>query len=474
MKQLKAMLRRFARRQDGGVAIFFGLAAVPVVLLAGASIDMISAMRFKAQLQKASDAAVLAAAARADLPKARRIELARQTFAANIGDAVPKEDFTVQIGKSTVTGDVKAKSGTMFMRMIGMNDMEVAAHAVARFGQNALELALVLDNTFSMRGSKITTLRTAAKNLVRSIHASATSSGASVKIGIVPFTRYVRLPKSYKNEWWLDAPSGRQWVARSCRWRTVWDWRKSNCRTVWTTCRRDGVSYRCKRKRCTWTRSNPRRKYECRGGYWRNYTWTGCVGSRKDPLFVTDGGYASDKVPGLHNREGYGASVCPREIVPLVEIDKKGIDGLLSTISRMKANGNNTYIPGGLKWGWHMLSPNEPLNEAAPYGKIKKAIVLMSDGENNVYADGSRKYHKDGRDAKRKANAILARLCTNIKKQKIHIYTVAFQITDADTRSAMKSCATDAGSYFDASDNAALLAAFDAIGRKLARIHLSE
>ncbi|HHN67873.1 MAG TPA: VWA domain-containing protein [Thermopetrobacter sp.] len=474
MKQLKTRLTRFAKRQDGAVAIFFGLAAIPVILLAGASIDMISTMRFKAQLQKASDAAVLAAAVRADLPKAQRIKLARRTFAANIGSAVPAKDFKVKIGKNTVTGDIKAKAGTMFMKMIGVNDMDVAAHAVANFGQNALELALVLDNTYSMHGSKIATLRRAAKNLVRTIHASATSSGASVKIGVVPFTRYVRLPKSWKGKWWLNAPSGRTWVARTCRWRTEWDWSKSNCRTVWRTCYRDGVGYRCKSTRCDWKRSNPRRVYRCSGGYWRSYTWTGCVGSRKDPLFVTDGGYATDKVPGLHNREGHGPNTCPKEIVPLIDVNKRGIGGLISTIGRMRADGDNTYIPGGLKWGWHMLSPNEPLKEAAPYGKIKKAIVLMSDGESTVYADGRQKYHKSGGGAKSRANAVLARLCTNIKKRKIHIYTVAFQITDPATRAAMKSCATDADSHFDASDNTALLAAFDSIARKLAQVYLSE
>jgi len=50
---------------------------------------------------------------------------------------------------------------------------------------------------------------------------------------------------------------------------------------------------------------------------------------------------------------------------------------------------SGTYLPTGLVWGWHVLSPGVPFTEGvAPgnqyYSRTIKAIVFFTDGENEV------------------------------------------------------------------------------------------
>ena len=48
-------------------------------------------------------------------------------------------------------------------------------------------------------------------------------------------------------------------------------------------------------------------------------------------------------------------------------------------------------IPAGLLWGWRVLSPTSPFTEGATYTDEKwvKAIVLLTDGENDVGQGGN-------------------------------------------------------------------------------------
>ena len=77
---------------------------------------------------------------------------------------------------------------------------------------------------------------------------------------------------------------------------------------------------------------------------------------------------------------------CPRPIVPLTN-DKSvidtAIDGMLSYYS------TGTFIPTGLVWGWHVLSPTEPFTEGIQpddpnYARTTKAVLLFTDGANVV------------------------------------------------------------------------------------------
>jgi phospholipase/lecithinase/hemolysin len=84
-------------------------------------------------------------------------------------------------------------------------------------------------------------------------------------------------------------------------------------------------------------------------------------------------------------------------------------------------------------------------------------------------------YHDEqGATAEAAADTITASLCENIKAQGITIYTVAFQVSDPDTETLLKNCATSPSYYFDAGSSTELTSSFSAIADKVAAVRLSK
>lgn len=118
------------------------------------------------------------------------------------------------------------------------------------------------------------------------------------------------------------------------------------------------------------------------------------------------------------------------------------------------------------------LPYTEGLSNADAQAKgVTKHLVLMTDGE-NVTSKSSGSGHHDGWDADA-GDATTAELCENIKNAGIVVHAIAFEVTDAGTKSMLQACATG-GNYYDASDAARLAQAFDAIAGKINQITLSK
>ena len=79
---------------------------------------------------------------------------------------------------------------------------------------------------------------------------------------------------------------------------------------------------------------------------------------------------------------------CPQAILPLRNAASKA--AIKSSIDAMIAYpATGTFIPTGLIWGWHLVSPGIPIRKASKpgdqhYDKTVKAIVLFTDGDNSV------------------------------------------------------------------------------------------
>lgn len=89
---------------------------------------------------------------------------------------------------------------------------------------------------------------------------------------------------------------------------------------------------------------------------------------------------------------------------------------------------------------------------------FKRFILLMTDGE---MTGNSNSWNSSLDDATRK-------ICTKAKNDGITIYTVAF-MAPAKGKSLLSFCATDASSYYEASNMASLIGAFEAIAAKAAQ-----
>jgi Flp pilus assembly protein TadG len=449
----------------GGVAIVFAFSLLSLLLVGLGAVDVTRAHNAKSRLQDGLDAAVLAAA--------RESEAGAQTISATGQDVLTahmrhyselsnlRSEF-VQNGvevHAKASGDVQpiflhvATGKTMTVRVEAVADMDV---------DTAVEIALVLDTTGSMAGTRISTLKTAAKDLVSKL---TTKGSKGVRFAVVPFGQYVNVGVARRNEPWVDVgPDYSTKTPQACQ-----DKRKT-CQTETYACTKynDGVPYSS-----TCTRSYNCKEEDLKPPYCPpprtdTFKFNGCVGSPAVPKNVEDRD-PTRRYPGIYN------VTCGSVLTPLTGSTssvKKAIDAL-------KPSGL-TYIPAGLAWGFNVLSPVTPFTEGGEYDPNnrdpRKVMVLMTDGENTVLMNHTNGKHdqqpKSGQRAV-EADKFTSQLCTNIKAQNIEVFTVAFEVTDPVTLKMLDDCASSREHYFQAKDSAGLMTAFDPIAAALQPLHLS-
>ena len=430
---------RIRKDERGTVGILFALAAVPAFVLFGGMTDLAYVNNQKAKVQAAIDAGTLAAMHKNNLTAAEARKVILNYLKSNFeNDGRIELDYdSLQVsvtepgrGQVKVHASIKAQVRTAFLGLIGIKRQDFTVTAEAKNGSAGLEVVMVLDNTGSMRGSKIRELRRAAKKLVKILKDMSASTGAStVKVGLVPFTSYVTVGRKMWNADWLDT---------------------SNCH--------------CSKS-----------------------AWEGVVGYREPDYDIKDQEYDAYKVPAIHSYYVYKwwkwyytyYTTPPKAIAPLRELDDDGVKKLNKEIDGMKASGW-TYIPAGLVWGWRVLSHKAPYTQGvddatANRKNIKKVIVLMTDGANTC-----KRYDKkvlNGRGYMRcgtsstEADKTMRRLCKNIKARDIGIVTVAFDVRSRRIKDLLAECA-NLGSYDPSSGE--LESVFGTIARKISRLYLSK
>lgn len=460
-----ASFKRFTADCKGNTAVMFALAFVPLLIGAGAAIDMVQTNQTLTVLQGASDAAAIAGGSSNLTSDSALQTVVEDYLKANNAiaalDSIDKIESKLDKAARTFTVSIKGKRKTTLMNLAGIDTMDLQASSEVNLGGDGLEIALVLDNTDSMNsGGRLSALKTAAKLLVDEVMKTK-DTGAYVKVGVVPFSNYVNVGMSRRNKSWMDVDADASVTGPTC-WNTYPDATKFNCRQEPDI--QDGVSLGSTHEVCDWNYGTP---VEQCGTTTSTTKWYGCVGSRSEPMDESIG-TVSSPYKGMMN------TGCTSEIVELTDNKTKldnTIDGLVAT--------GNTYIPAGLLWGWHMLDSEEPLSVAKTASAIKemggtKAIVLMTDGQNTLapYAP----WHWDGAGTSdwAKGDAKMATLCENIKNDGIAVYTVAFMVTEPTAISLMASCATDPSKAFTAESAAELAEVFKDVGQSLTAMRLSK
>lgn len=161
----------FGRDRRGNVAMLWGLMGAGLIGLIGLTVDFTRAQAIHNQLQNAADGAALAAARMpANVSLADRTTAARAFFNAEASDYGPGASFSLSpVGTQGYRVDASTEMEGSLSRLISNEDWMIDVESEAVRGGVNLEVALVLDTTGSMSGSKITSLRTAATNLVNTI-----------------------------------------------------------------------------------------------------------------------------------------------------------------------------------------------------------------------------------------------------------------------------------------------------------------
>lgn len=450
-----SLLKSYKSNTKGGIAISFAVAMLMVLVCVGTALDFSMAQSSRMKMQDTADTAVLVAAKSGETVQSALLSIAQEVVNMNnqTGTAVTTTLNLTTNGRVRV--NVAGQYNTYLMGMFGRPTVNIDVVSEAPLGSSEpVNIALVLDTTGSMAGTKLSSLKTAATNLITLLDGY---NNDSLKVSVVPFGQYVNVGMSRRNASWIDVPADTSTTgAEVCRMRRPVTGR-SNCRTVPATCRNGGGQpYSCTRTVCDYTYGTPVQSCSTPT---RTSRWYGCVGSRNVP-WNQRVAYSDRKIPGLMNVH------CGSEMRPLTT----NMNAVKSTINSLNARGW-TYIPSGIAWGWRTLDTNEPLTEArGPYAaNTKKVMIIMTDGANTKSKNGN----KHGGNNVVNANRTTKDMCTNVKNSEIDVYTIAYDISDNATKNLMRNCATDASMYFDASNAAELNAAFEEIGRNLIRVRLT-
>ena len=470
MRSLPRSLSRFAKRfadsRKGTVAMIYGLALLPTIAAVGCGVDMTRALVVKMRLGEALDAAGLAVGGSVGLTQAQMTQRAQAFFYANYPDPELGDVTGLTVATSgnngelvTVTGS--ARVDTAFMKLFGINYLDVNVNVQVTRATTGIELALVLDNTGSMAQSgKITALKNAATTLVNTLY-GANATSTTVKMAVVPFSMTVRAdPTQAVNGGWMDS-LGQSSTAKA---------NFNNGEYAFSIMNKmQGQTW----KGCVEVRPSPYEETDTAPS-------AGTPNTRWNPFFEPDGpdgdsnynDYLSDNLPNgtqnptaemrLQNSSKYTnkSSTAPQggcdlaTVTPLTNVKQT----ILTAINAMVTTGY-THVSVGAGWGWRTLSPTPPYTEGTFYGDPNwmKAMVLMTDGLNTTPYNNS--FHKsdytafnflvrnqlgttNGPASETEQDNRTALVCTNIKNAGIRLYTILLMESSSRAQNLMEGCAS--------------------------------
>jgi Flp pilus assembly protein TadG len=464
-----ASLRAFCADRRGNIAILFGLLLVPLVGAMGVALDYSFANQGRTQMQAALDLTGLALSKMMPLTQADLETQGRKIFLTNLGSTpltIKEANVAEQLTITPDTGKLTLSVNTEYpIRMAGVlsklmpPDIPVSSTTEVVWGQGKVEVALALDNTGSMAGSKLTQLIAASHNLIEILKNAAKDPG-DAKVAVIPFGYQTR----------VDANANRTstWI----RW-DLWEEVNGSCSTNGST------KTICQTAHCSSSRYSTQSDCTSNGRTWYNAgTWTpkdhsnwgGCIQDRdKDPSLdydVNDTGVSgtTTKFPAA---EGCGSLAT---VMPLsynwgdtTSIDPATLHGKINSMNAV----GNTNVTIGLHWAFQMISPTGtlPFSQGAAYGteKLTKYIIILTDGDNT----------QDRFYANNNGGVIDLRTtaaCNAIKAKDIKIYSIRVISGNA---ALLRDCATDPSMYFEVTDASQLQSVFNTIGATIANLHLA-
>ena len=482
MLRLGSFIRSMFQEERGAVLPMFGLMFFSFfLLLIGVAYDLGRQQIVHAKMKHALDAAALAMASVPN-PAARQ-EVAQAYFEANFPTGVipgtdPLDYMTSDMNEVVVTefkGDenrlglsVSGQVYTAFMRYAQAKSLEklgVSSSTEVSFTKDTsgMELVLALDNTGSMRGTKITALKKASKGMLDIVY-DKKNVIPNVWVGLVPFTTTVNIDYATFNSWdpYFSLIIDNRWNA----WKNYLVERDGNDT--------NGVPFSESEEMVTTVDA---KQLDIMPHFKPTPDWCpNCYFTSHSFYFPPR--YWVDQFNGFNVNESGNRLHPMRPGMSQLNVIKNEIDN-------MGTNGD-TNTAAGMLWAWRLLSPNwkgiwsnKGLPKSYNANGMKKVVVLLTDGVSN-----NCNYHKGDYGAgcnPSDLNAKLSRICSSMKDKGIQIYTVLFDIQSvpnatqkAEIIDTMRSCATLPGYFFDSPTPEQLVLDFKVIGLDLASLRITK
>ncbi len=464
-------IRRCLDDTSGAAAVLVALMMIPLLGAMGIAVDTSLAYMAESRLSKSLDAAALAAGRSADTDEAA--EIATNYFNANFpnaSDSVELGDLSFSYDPDTrqVTMETSATVRTYFSQLMGVDSITVRARSVVERGISGMELALVLDITGSMRGSKFTSMQSAALELTKALYGDETEI-ENLYISVVPYVASVNVGASHSA--WLNPADA-----------AITD------PSLWED---DPVGW----KGCVEARDYP---YDTDDTPPSDEPFTSYI----YPLTTSDSNDNNyPPVLGEHanSNNARGPNLgCGAPITPLTNSRTK-VDAALNAMQAWARGGTTGNL--GLSWGWRTISPrwrglwggDTPADFPLDYDEplMNKAVVILTDGRNQFYDHSSvdppnsdytaygRIEDKLGTTSLNTGRGILddrmAETCAAMKAEGIEIYTITFGSgVDSTAQTLFQNCATAVSMYYHAPTNSELSNIFKTIAGELARLRIAE
>jgi len=422
LQRLHAQFCRFREDRRGALAVYVGLAIIPLVGALGLATDVARGYMVQSRLSQAVDAAALAGGKvftedyrNDDIDKYFEVNFPDGYMGVNLDtDITITPVFDEEAGTVTITAS--ATMGTTFLSVLHVDEVDVSARAVVQRAVKGLEVAMVLDVTGSMGDEdddgvvKLDSLQAAGDEFLEALYGD-NETIENLWVSVVPVAG--RVSFNPNNGWMSPLPD----------------------------------------------------------------PWNGCGDVRAEPAGSDDTPPADTPFTEyIFGNGAYGWADddlgCPGVAVLPLTAEKTTVSNLIDTLT---AEGQ-TRMDVGMAWGWRALSPRwrgvwatEDATLPLDYDEdqMDKAIVIMTDGQNQPW-DGS---------TTTEVNDRLADICTAVKADgvEIQVFTIVFDVADGTTiDNLFEACATTPGDHYLSPTGDELKAAFRQIGSKLSNLRLAE
>ena len=407
---------RMMRSRHGHAGIMFSILAMPMVMAIGFAIDFTQASKYKTNLQDIADAVALTAVRSLPISEMKAFADGTSYYEAAISDLRvglidPQLTLSFEYDPNfKAIVEITASVQGAFGNTIGLGTFRYEVDAEAILGRMKSEVAMVVDLSASMKPDRMKALGESMGLFVSTLD-SLTGKGADrLRVGIVPFSRSVKLPTQPAANW-LRLPSERA-----------------------TAIANDDV----------------------------------CIA----PMSLADDSGSDTSVIGrmdLHPDYAWG---CMEEELEPLTLNRTRLNALINKIKipdPRRNNSNNfrntaywgTSLYAATGWAYRMLDPDWsgqwPAGSGAlPANQANKIVIMMTDGthyDTTPYTVGQ-------------ADTIYRNLCTAMKNENYTLYTVSFKAPPA-AKALLKNCASSDSHFIDANNDDQLRDAYTSIARQI-------
>lgn len=522
-----AFARRLRRDERGAIAVQFALLALPLAVLVFGLVDISRVSLQRRQMQDALDAATLIAARStattdADLDAVGDPAFIAEIAGLNLGLTASNSTFKAGVDNhilGTATGTLSPIIANLWTK----NDITITATSdVVRASKN-LEVAIVLDITGSMKGTRLSDLKTGASDLVDIVVKDVQSPFYS-KVSIVPYSIGVNLGAyadsvrgpvtsfsvsgitkannavvttsgnhslvagdkvSFSGVSGMTLLNGNTYTVSSPGSNTFTINANTSSSAKYNS---GGVAT------CEYSATNPGcKQFNFSNAYWGTTTLNlgTCVSERTGTNAYTDVAPSTAYVGRNYDATG---NPCPDPTITPLSSDRSVLKAAINDLSATGSTAGQV----GFAWGWYMVSPNfgylwpnASQRPAAYKAKdLMKVVVLMTDGDFNtpyckgvIAADASTDGSSGSVSDHINCNATngdpfvqTKKMCDEMKKSTygLTIYTVGFTVTSSDAKDMLKYCATDSEKVYFPATGSDLKSSFKSIAQGISNLRIAK